>query len=88
MTDKVSFYVKEKSWKRFKKQVFRESGSVRALSSELNKIIDDYTLKNVEESLKKIGRTENHTSYTIEEIKQKRPSPPISAETLVREMRT
>ena len=67
--------------------MFRASGSVRALSSELNKIIDDYTLSEVEEGLKKIKPSNTRKSYTLEEIKTNRPTPPVSAEKVIRDMR-
>ena len=67
--------------------MFRASGSVRALSSELNKIIDDYTLSEVEEGLKKIKPSNTRKTYTLEEIKANRPTPPVSAEKVIRDMR-
>ena len=88
MTEKVSFYANNKTWDRFKNQVFRASGTVRTLSSELNKIIDDYTLSQVEEALKNILQKKNLTSFTLEEIKENRPTPPVLAEKIIREMRT
>ncbi|MFX1284485.1 MAG: hypothetical protein ACFFB5_12570 [Promethearchaeota archaeon] len=87
MTEKVSFYTDKKSWERFKDQVYRSSGTMRNLSSELNKIIDDNTLINLEVNLKRLISSKENQSFSLEEIKQDRPTVPIPAEEIIREMR-
>ena len=87
MTEKVSFYTEKKSWEKFKDQVYRSSGTMRALSSELNKIIDDHTLINLEENLRKLVQSEEVQPHSIDQIKQNRPTIPIPAERIIREMR-
>ncbi|MFX0211836.1 MAG: hypothetical protein ACFFDT_38025 [Candidatus Hodarchaeota archaeon] len=87
MTEKVSFYTEKKSWEKFKDQVYRSSGTMRALSSELNKIIDDNTLIKLEENLRKLLQSEDVQIYSLEQIKQDRPTMPVPAEKIVREMR-
>ncbi|MFX1506633.1 MAG: hypothetical protein ACFFDC_11070 [Promethearchaeota archaeon] len=87
MTEKVSFYTDKKSWEKFKDQVYRSSGTMRALSSELNKIIDDHTLINLEENLRKLLQSEEVQPYSVEQIKQNRPTMPVPAEKIIREMR-
>ena len=87
LTEKVSFYTEKKSWEKFKDQVYRSSGTMRALSSELNKIIDDNTLINLEENLRKLLQSEDVQTYSVEQIKQVRPIMPVPAEKIVREMR-
>ena len=87
MREKVSFYSKKKTWEKFKDQVYRSSGTLRALSSELNKIIDDHTLINLEDNLRKLLQSEDVQTYSIEQIKEDRPTMPIPAEKIVREMR-
>ena len=44
----------EMSWEKFKDQVYRSSDTISALSSELNKIIDNNTLINLEDNLRKL----------------------------------
>jgi len=87
LTEKVSFYTEKKSWEKFKDQVYRSSGTMRALSSELNKIIDDNTLINLEENLRKLLQPKDVQTFSLEQIKQDRPTMPIPAEKLIREMR-
>ncbi len=87
MREKVSFYTDKKSWEKFKDQVYRSSGAMRALSSELNKIIDDTTLINLEDAFKKLIQQNDKQSFSLEEIKQERPTIPIPAEKIIREMR-
>ncbi len=87
MTEKVSFYTEKKSWEKFKDQVYRSSGTMRALSRELNKIIDDNTLINLEENLRKLLQPTDVQIFSLEQIKQDRPPMPIPAEKIIREMR-
>ncbi len=87
MTEKVSFYTEKKSWEKFKDQVYRSSGTMRALSSELNKIIDDNTLIDLEDNLRKLVQPTNVQAFSIEQIKQERPTIPEPAEKVIREMR-
>ncbi|MHA2298504.1 MAG: hypothetical protein ACXAEU_06755 [Candidatus Hodarchaeales archaeon] len=87
MTEKVSFYAKKESWEKFKEQVFRSSRNLRALSGELNKIIEERTLINLEENLKKLIEPNTLKSYSLEEIKSDRPKLPVTAEQIIREMR-
>ncbi|UCG90737.1 MAG: hypothetical protein JSU57_03120 [Candidatus Heimdallarchaeota archaeon] len=87
MTEKVSFYTDKKSWEKFKDHVYRSSGTMRNLSSELNKIIDDNTLINLEDNLKRLITSKEIQTFSLEEIKQDRPTVPISAEEIIREMR-
>ncbi len=87
MTEKVSFYTDKKSWEKFKDHVYRSSGTMRNLSSELNKIIDEYTLINLEDNLKKLLQLTDVQTFSLEQIKQERPTMPLPAEKLIREMR-
>jgi hypothetical protein len=87
LTEKVSFYTEKKSWEKFKDQVYRSSGTMRALSSELNKIIDDNTLINLEENLRRLLQPKGVQTFSLEQIKQDRPIMPVPAERIVREMR-
>ncbi len=87
MTEKVSFYTEKKSWEKFKDQVYRSSGTMRALSSELNKIIDDNTLIKLEDNLRKLLQSTDVQTLSLEQIKQNRPTMPIPAEKIIREMR-
>ena len=88
MTEKVSFYADEKTWEKFKDQVYRSSGTTRTLSTELNKLIEDKTLIKLETQLRGLIPTEKKTSFTLEEIKRERPTPPEKAENLIRKMRS
>ncbi len=83
----MSFYTERKSWEKFKDQVYRSSGTMRALSSELNKIIDDNTLIDFEDNLRKLLQPTDDQTFSLEQIKQERPTIPIPAEKIVREMR-
>ena len=60
---------------------------MRALSSELNKIIDDHTLINLEENLRKLIQPKDIQTFSLVQIKQNRPTMPIPAESIIREMR-
>ena len=88
MTEKVSFYADEEAWEKFKDQVYRSSGTKRALSTELNKIIEDITLIKLETQLRGLIPTQEKDSFTLEEIKRNRPTPPEKAEELIKKMRT
>ncbi len=88
MTDKVSFYANEKAWEKFKDQVYRSSGTKRTLSTELNKLIEDTTLIKLETQLRRLIPTQEKTAFTLEAIKRNRPTPPETAEELIRKMRT
>ena len=88
MTEKVSFYADEKAWEKFKDQVYRSSGTTRALSTELNKLIEDKTLIKLETQLRRLIPTEKKTMFTLEEIKRERPTTPEKAEHLIRKMRS
>ncbi|MHA2248357.1 MAG: hypothetical protein ACXADY_25635 [Candidatus Hodarchaeales archaeon] len=87
MKEKVSFYTEKKSWEKFKDHVYRSSGTMRALSSELNKIIDDNTLIKLGDNLRKLLQPTDVQTFSLEQIKQNRPTMPIPAEKIIREMR-
>ena len=88
MTEKVSFYADEKAWEKFKDQVYRSSGTTRTLSAELNKLIEDTTLIKLETQLRGLIAAQERPSFTLEEIKQKRPRLPEKAEDVIRKMRS
>ena len=75
------------SWEKFKDQVYRFSDTMRALSSELNKIIDNNTLINLEDNLRKLLQPTDVQTFSLEQIKQNRPTMHIPAEKIIREMR-
>ena len=85
MTEKASFYPNKDSWEKFKDKIYQQQGTLRTLSKELNKIIEDHTLYHLEENLRKIVSSERE--FSINQIKTNRPKVTIKSESLVREMR-
>jgi len=86
---KVSLYLDEKLWVKFKEEVLRKHGTLRKLSSEVESllqtsIVDDEV---VEQAFKKMG-IDVRTFISPEEVKERRPKlRGPSSEVLIREMR-
>ncbi|MBC7130301.1 hypothetical protein H5T51_03650 [Candidatus Bathyarchaeota archaeon] len=85
---KVSIYIDEKVWSEFKKEVFQKYGSIRKISSEVEKLLRSTIVPEaVVSGFKKIG-LEARGVISSPEIKAKRPilkGPP--SEEIIREMR-
>lgn len=85
---KVSLYLDEKLWTRFKEVVLGRHGTLRRLSSEVESLLRTTLVdEDVEQTLKEMGINVK-TYISPEEVKQGRPKlrgPP--SEVLVREMR-
>ena len=87
MSEKVTFYAKKEAWEKFKERAYRSSGTLRGLSKQLNKIIEDQTLIDLEDKLSALVNSESQKSFSLEEIKQNRPKISVPAEEIIREMR-
>lgn len=85
---KVSLYLDEELWTRFKEVVLGKHGTLRRLSSEVENLLRTSLVdENFEQTLKKIG-IDVRTFISPEEVKQGRPKlRGPSSEVLVREMR-
>lgn len=85
---KVSLYLSEEFWSRFKEAVLRKHGTLRKLSSEVENILQASLVdEDVERMFKRIG-IDVKVFISPEEVKQGRPKlrgPP--SQTLIREMR-
>jgi len=86
---KVSLYLDESLWVRFKEAVLRKHGTLRKLSSEVESLLQTSMVddESVEQAFKKIGINVK-TPRSPEEVKQDRPKlrgPP--SEVLIRRMR-
>ena len=85
---KVSLYVDEKLWARFKDVVLRRHGTLRKLSSEVESLLRTFlTDEEIGRAYEKMG-VDIRVLISPEEIKRSRPKlrgPP--SEILVREMR-
>lgn len=85
---KVSLYINEEVWAKFREEVFRKYGSLRKLSSEVEDLLRSTLVQDkVKSEFEKLGiKTEG--SISSREVKEKRPilkGP--SSEKIVREMR-
>ena len=82
---KISLYIDEKLWLRFKEAVLRKHGTLRRLSNEIEEVIRSCL---VEDYLESFFKEMVKASFSIEELKKNRskPSRP-SSEILIREMR-
>jgi len=86
---KVSLYLDESLWLRFKEAVLKKHGTLRKLSSEVESLLQTSMVddESVEQAFKKIG-TDVKTPCSPEEVRQNRPKlrgPP--SEALIRKMR-
>jgi len=85
---KISVYIDDSVWAKFREQVFERYGNLRKLSSEVEKILQDTIIKDaVNSGFKEIGITVKGT-ISPQEIKDKRPmlkGPP--SEEILKEMR-
>jgi hypothetical protein len=85
---KVSLYINEEVWAKFREEVFRKHGSLRKLSSEVEALLSSTLVEDkVAFEFKKLGiKTEG--AISSRELKERRPllkGP--SSEKIVREMR-
>ena len=82
---KISLYIDERLWLRFKEAVLRKHGTLRRLSNEIEEVIRSCL---VEDYLESFFKEMVKASFSIEELKKNRlkPSGP-SSEILIREMR-
>lgn len=85
---KVSLYVDEKLWVRFKEAVLRRHGTLRKLSSEVESLLRfSLVEQNIQSAFEKMG-VEVESMISSDEVKQNRPKlrgPP--SEELIRQMR-
>ncbi|MBS7638663.1 hypothetical protein KEJ49_07290 [Candidatus Bathyarchaeota archaeon] len=85
---KVSLYVDERLWARFKEAVLRKHGTLRKLSGEVENLLRTSLIdEEVEQALKRMG-VDIEVPISSEEVKRGRPElrgPP--SENLIREMR-
>lgn len=85
---KVSLYLDEELWVKFKEAVLRKHGTLRKLSSEIESLLRASLVgEDIEQALKKMG-IDVKTFISPEEVKQGRPKlrgPP--SQVLIREMR-
>jgi len=85
---KISVYIDDSVWAKFREQVFRKYGNLRKLSSEVEKILRATIIEDaVNSGFKKIGITVKGT-ISPREIRDKRPllkGPP--SEEILKEMR-
>lgn len=83
---KISLYVRDEVWDKFKRAVLRKTGDPRALSSEVQSLIQDSLVEDMViagfDRMKLSARP--LSSMQIVAVK---PSTPTSAENAVREMR-
>lgn len=84
---KVSLYLDEEVWLRFKEAVLRRHGTLRKLSSEVESLLRMSPVDDVEQALKKMG-VGRKAFISPEEVKRDRVKlrGPTS-EVLIREMR-
>jgi hypothetical protein len=85
---KVSLYIDDAAWRRFREQVFAEYGTLRRLSDEVESLIySEDVERNIEASSKRLGISTDR-ALTAAEIKRLRPKlRGAAAENLVRQMR-
>jgi len=85
---KVSLYINEEVWAKFREGIFRKYGSLRKLSSEVENLLRSTLIEDkVTFEFRKLGIKVEGTIST-QEVKEKRPmlrGPP--SERIVREMR-
>lgn len=85
---KVSLYIDEKLWTKFKEAVLRKHGTLRKLSSEVENLLRTSLIdEEIRRAFEKMG-VDMRVSVFSEEIKRSRPKlrgPP--SEELIREMR-
>ena len=85
---KVSLYIDEKLWTKFKEAVLRKHGTLRKLSSEVENLLRAFFIdEEIRRAFEKMG-VDMRVSVFSEEIKRSRPKlrgPP--SEELIREMR-
>jgi len=85
---KVSLYINEEIWTKFREEVFRKYGSLRKLSSEVEALLGSALVEDkVAFEFKKLGiKTEG--TISSREVKERRPAlRGPSSEKIVREMR-
>ena len=85
---RVSIYIDEKLWTKFKEVVLRKHGTLRKLSSEVESLLRAFLIdEEVEEVFKKMS-IDVRILRSPEEIKKSRPKLRVpSSEVLIREMR-
>ena len=85
---KVSLYIDEEVWARFREEVFRKYGSLRKLSAEVESLLRSTLVGDkLEPEFEKLGIMVEGT-ISSQEVKERRPTlkgPP--SERIVREMR-
>ena len=85
---KVSLYINEEVWAKFREEVFRKYGSLRKLSSEVEALLRSTLVQDkVKSEFEKLGIKTDGT-ISSREVKERRPmlkGPP--SEKMVREMR-
>ena len=83
---KISLYLKDETWSKFKRNVLRRTGDLRSLSAEVQSLIEDNT---IEDSLRKgfeqMGIDIKPMSFS--EIVPVKPSVPTSSASMIRKMR-
>ena len=83
---KVSLYVRDEVWDKFRKTVLRRTGDPRSLSSEVQALIRDSLMEDVVSAgFERMGRASKPLSST--QVKAVAPSSPTSAADTLREMR-
>lgn len=85
MKEKASFYPNKDSWEKFKIEISQKRGTLKTLSKELNKLIEDHILYNIEKNLKEISSSKKE--FSINQIKSNRPKITLASEDIIREMR-
>ena len=85
---KVSLYIDEKLWAKFKEAVLKKHGTLRKLSSEVESLLQESLIdEEIGQVFRKMGLNAR-ILRSPEEVKQNRPKlRGPSSETLIREMR-
>ncbi|MEM2150704.1 MAG: hypothetical protein QXH97_05925 [Candidatus Bathyarchaeia archaeon] len=85
---KISLYIDEDLWAKFKEVVLRKHGTLRKLSDEVENLLKESLVdEGIRQALKKIS-ADIKTPKSPEEIKRERPTlRGPAAELLIREMR-
>jgi len=85
---KISVYIDDSVWAKFREQVFQKYGNLRKLSSEVEKILRAAIIEDtVNSAFKKMGLTVKGT-ISSREIKDRRPKlKGLPSEEILKEMR-
>ena len=85
---KISLYISDDAWSRFRQKVFTRYGTLRKLSDEVEGLISSEDMEKVIESCARNLRISIDRDITSAEVKRNRPkSRGASSETILRNMR-